>query len=261
MVTSAASGPKNKSRSKAPPALNSRLTRYFSISVGACALGSQESFADIVNINVGSGTGGFNINGLNGGVASNTYRRVNNFPIFGATNILYIYNNYRGTTGLGGFSFNTIPRFQLAVTSTTGSAKIKNFASSTSISSSSLFNDVYTNTAFKSGGTSASIFTTSNYVGFRFGTTGSYNYGWLQTTWDGTNFQINSGAYESTVNTAILAGAAAPVPEPGTLGLGSLALLAGGGAAVRRYRKQRQQQTTTPAAEPGTEGPESATVS
>ena len=130
MITFAASGPKNKSQSKAAPALNSRLTRYFSISVGACALGSQESLADIVNINVGSGTGGFNINGLNGGVASNTYRRVNNFPIFGARNILYLYNNYGSTSGLGGFSTN----FQLAVTSTTGSAKIKNFASSTSIS-------------------------------------------------------------------------------------------------------------------------------
>jgi hypothetical protein len=243
--------------------LNSRLTRYFSISVGACALGSQESFADIVNINVGSGTGGFNINGVNGGIASGTFLRKSNFPISGPNNNLYLYNNFRGTTGLGGFatSFGTIPFLQLAVTSTTGDAKIKNFASSTSISSSSLFNALYTNTAFKSGTSTAANFTTSNYVGFRFGSTGSFNYGWLQTTWDGTNFQINSGAYESTVNTAILAGAAAPVPEPGTLALGSLALLAGGGAAVRRYRKQRQQQANTPVAEPAPEGAESASVS
>jgi len=36
---------------------------------------------------------------------------------------------------------------------------------------------------------------------------------------------------------------AVPVPEPGTLTLGSLALLASGGAAVRRYRKQRQSKS------------------
>ena len=256
MITSPASAKKNQSRLNVTPALNSRLTRYFSISVGACALASQESFADIVNINVGSGTGGFNINGVNGGIASGSYLRKSNFPIFGANNILYLYNNYRGATGLGGFatSFGTIPFLQLAVNNTTNAAQIKNFASSTSISSSSLFNSNYINTAFKSGSSTAANFTTNNYVGFRFGSGSTFNYGWLQTTWDGTNFQINSGAYESTVNTAILAGAAAPVPEPGTLTLGSLALLAGGGAAVRRYRKQRQSQSagTTNATDPVT---------
>ena len=257
MITSAASVKKNQSRLNATPALNSRLTRYFSISVGACALGSQESFADIVNINVGSGTGGFNINGVNGGAVKDRLRRINDFPIFGSRNILYLANDFYGTSGLSGWPTN----FQLAVNSTSGAAQIKNFASPDLISSSSLFNSNYINTAFKSGSVTAANFTTSNYVGFRFGTTGSYNYGWLQTTWDGTNFQINSGAYESSVNTAILAGAAAPVPEPGTLALGSLALLAGGGAAVRRYRKQRQQQATTPTAEPAPEGADSVPVS
>jgi hypothetical protein len=254
MITSPASAKKNQSRLNATPALNSRLTRYFSISVGACALGSQESFADIVNINVGSGTGGFNINGVNGGIASGTFTRIDNFPTFENTNNLFLYNNYRGTTGLGGFSFATRQYLQLAVNNTSNAAQIKNFASSTSISSSSLFNSNYINTAFKSGSSTAANFTTNNYVGFRFGSGSTFNYGWLQTTWDGTNFQINSGAYESTVNTAILAGAAAPVPEPGTLTLGSLALLAGGGAAVRRYRKQRQSQSasTTNATDPVT---------
>jgi hypothetical protein len=257
MITSPASAKKNQSRLNATPALNSRLTRYFSISVGACVLGSQQSFADIVNINVGSGTGGFDINGVNGGAVKDVLRRIPDFPIYGRRNLLYLANDFYGTSGLSGFSTN----FQLAVNNTSNAAQIKNFASSTSISSSSLFNSNYINTAFKSGSSTAANFTTSNYVGFRFGTTGSYNYGWLQTTWNGTNFQINSGAYESTVNTAILAGAAAPVPEPGTLALGSLALLAGGGAAVRRYRKQRHQKATTPTAEPAAERAESAPVS
>jgi len=132
----------------------------------------------------------------------------------------------------------------LAVTSA-NLASVFKFSAGASIGSGSQFNDNYNFTAFQSTGVTAANFTTNNYVGFRFGTAGNYNYGWLQTTWDGTNFQINSGAYESTANTAILAGAS--VPEPGTLTLGSLALLAGGGAAVRRYRKQRQAKTPEPA--------------
>ena len=60
---------------------------------------------------------------------------------------------------------------------------------------------------------------------------------------------------DGTVSIAGLAGAtdaatslgftqSVAVPEPGTLTLGSLALLAGGGAAVRRYRKQRQTKSS-----------------
>jgi hypothetical protein len=253
--------PKNQFHLKASSALNSRLTRYFSISVGACAVGFQESFADIVNINVGAS--GFNINGVNAGV--NSYqgvRTIYNFPINGSLNNLVLSNQRRVSiyssnpvTGVGGGLGNV----EFAVTALSN-ASIKKFTSPDSIFSNSIFTNKSNFSAFKYGSTSVGNFTTSNYVGFRFGTTGSYNYGWLQTTWDGTNFQINSGAYESTVNTAILAGAAAPVPEPGTLALGSLALLAGGGAAVRRYRKQRQQQATTPTAEPAPEGAEAEPV-
>jgi hypothetical protein len=89
-----------------------------------------------VNINVGSGTGGFDINGVNGGAVKDRLRRINDFPIYGNRNVLYLANDFYGTSGLSGFSTN----FQLAVSSTSGDARIKNFASSTSISSSSLFN-------------------------------------------------------------------------------------------------------------------------
>jgi hypothetical protein len=256
MITSAASGPKNKTRSKAAPALNSRLTRYLSISVGACAVGSQESFADIVNINVGAS--GFNIDGVNGGASAGTQRNVYNFPITGTNRTLRIYNNSAGLTGLGGTGLN----LQFAVNSL-GNAQIKKFYSTNSIDNTSTFTSNGNATGFKYFGNTAADFSTTDYVGFRFGNGINYNYGWLQTTWNSSTntFQINSGAYESTVNTAILAGAAAPVPEPGTLALGSLALLTGGGAAVRRYRKQRQQQAITPVAEPAPEGAESASVS
>jgi hypothetical protein len=226
--------------------LSTRIVRYASAS---CALGSlcaTESRADIVMIDVGAT--GFNINQVNGGLASGSFVKKQNFPISGAGNL---YLNYKlggdqaiGLSGNGGMAF--------AVTGI-GPAAIKNFATGATIDAGSSFNTNYRFTAFKLGSSTAANFTTSNYVGFQFGSTGNYHYGWLQTTWDGTNFQINSGAYESTANTAILAGAV-PVPEPGTLALGSLALLAGGGAAVRRYRKQRQQQATTPTAVPAQKG-------
>jgi hypothetical protein len=235
--------------------LSTRIVRYASASCALSSLCATESRADIVMINVGSGSGGFNINQVNGGLAAGSSLVKVNFPISGGGTL---YLNYKvgggqaiGLSGNGGMAF--------AVTGI-GTAAIKNFAASATIDAGSSFNTNYNFTAFKSGSSTAANFTTSNYVGFQFGSTGNYHYGWLQTTWDGTNFQINSGAYESTANTAILAGAV-PVPEPGTLALGSLALLTGGGAAVRRYRKQRQQQATTPVAEPAPEGPDSAPVS
>jgi hypothetical protein len=259
MFTSAASGPKNKTRSKAATALNSRLTRYLSISVGAWSLGSQESFADIVIINLGSGSGGFNIDGLNGGLTSGTRASKYNFPTTGPR--LRLYNNFNNsgtvTTGIAGAAGATA--LQFACYGSRTFADIKKLTSSDTINSSGVWSNAYWQNAFKNGSYTASNFSSSDYVAFRFGAGSNWNYGWLQTTWDGTNFQINSGAYQSTLNTAIQAGAVA-VPEPGTLALGSLALLAGGGAAVRRYRKQRGQQPANPVTEPATKGSEAKPV-
>jgi len=60
-------------------------------------------------------------------------------------------------------------------------------------------------------------FGAGSFIAFRFGTSGNYNYGYLEVTWDSSNttFQILSGAYESDVNTAILAGATGGAPVPG----------------------------------------------
>jgi hypothetical protein len=243
------------STTKTPsPSLPTKIVRY---ATASCALGklcATESRAEIVMINVGST--GFNINQVNGGLnTAGSYIRKQNFPISGGGNLFLTYKLGGGQAiGLGGQN-----GMALGVTAV-ATASIKNFSAGAAIDGGSLFNTNYNFTAFKSGAATAANFTANNYVGFRFGSGSTYNYGWLQTTWDGTNFQINSGAYESTANTAILAGAV-PVPEPGTLALGSLALLTGGGAAVRRYRKQRQQQATTPVAEPAPEGPDSAPVS
>jgi hypothetical protein len=60
-------------------------------------------------------------------------------------------------------------------------------------------------------------------------------------TWDNTlnQFQILSGAYETTPNTSILAGAV-PVPEPSAVALAGIGALALGAGAIRRSRKARK---------------------
>ena len=235
-------------RKTPPPSLPTKIIRY---ATASCVLGklcATESRAEIVMINVGSGSGGFNINQVNGNVAAENLQIKNNFPITGAGQ-LYLFNQF-GTSSITGLAGKS--GLALGVTAI-ANASIKKFSAGATIDGTTSFNTSQYFTAFKSDSVTAANFTTSDYVGFQFGTLGNYNYGWLQTTWDGTNFQINSGAYESTANVAIQAGAVA-VPEPGTLTLGSLALLAGGGAAVRRYRKQRQSQSasTTNATDPVT---------
>ena len=68
-------------------------------------------------------------------------------------------------------------------------------------------------------------------MGFK---TAQGNYGWLEVTWNAkaSEFEILSGAYESTPGVSILAGA---VPEPSS----SLLALVAGGAALTRRRRQR----------------------
>ena len=74
-------------------------------------------------------------------------------------------------------------------------------------------------------------------MGFR---TAQNNYGWLEVTWAAASdqFQILSGAYESTANTPIPIGA---VPEPTTIALTGVAALALGAGAIRRARKSRRE--------------------
>ncbi|MGA0287807.1 MAG: hypothetical protein ACO3QA_12350 [Phycisphaerales bacterium] len=82
-------------------------------------------------------------------------------------------------------------------------------------------------------------FGAGSFIAFRFGTSGNYNYGYLEVTWDSSNttFQILSGAYESTANTSILAGATAAAVPGG--GVSAMALMALGGGAFRRRSRGR----------------------
>ncbi len=84
----------------------------------------------------------------------------------------------------------------------------------------------------------------SGFLGLRINQGGgNYNYGWAQFAFssDPSGAATISGfAFETDVNTAILAGdvGPAPIPEPGTWAAAALLL---GGAAYARWRKRRDE--------------------
>ena len=218
------------------------FTKYGCIALGSSALATVQSQAEIVTINLASaGSNSQNISGVNpnttvldpAGANSGTWR------LFGTGSDLGMFSS-------GGMKF--------AING--GYASPKNFAGgSLIISNSSTFSQSPAETFFKKGSSSSANFGANSYLGFQFTRDdGTFNYGYIEATWNSASnqFQFLSAAYENTANVGITAGAA--VPEPGTLTLGSLALLAGGGAAVRRYRKQRQSPSasTTNATDPVT---------
>jgi hypothetical protein len=65
-------------------------------------------------------------------------------------------------------------------------------------------------------------------------------YGWIRATWDGTDFQLYSAAYESNRGQPIAAGVG--VPEPSTTAASGLGALALGAGAVRKQRAARRTQ-------------------
>ncbi len=211
---------------------SSFLTGFLAMLVAAGLLSSAGTAqAAIVNINIGPT--GFNIGGINGGLALDDYIGIDNFPISG--NLLYLdnYSSYRGVSGNGGLLFAT----------TTDLATPVNFSLGATIDSGSTYGpgafsvfryyDFVGSTEYVSPD-----FGSGSYMGFQ---TSQGNYGWLEVTWTASSeqFQILSGAYESTPNVSILAGAGGPgpaaVPEPGTW---AAAALLAGGAAFMRWRKR-----------------------
>jgi hypothetical protein len=82
-----------------------------------------------------------------------------------------------------------------------------------------------------------------SYIGFRArptDTSTDWTYGYFEVTWtNATNtFEVLSGAYESTVNTAIAVQAV--VPEPSAIALAGVGALALGAGAIRKARKARK---------------------
>ncbi len=222
-----------------------RFTKYGRIALGSSALATVQTQAEIVTINLASaGSNNQNITGAN--------------PNTTVLNPAGANSSYWVLTANGtdfGISGSTTMKFAIIVNGGPP-ASPKNFAGGSLISSSSTFSYDSAATVFRYGSSSSANFGANSYLGFQFtrDSGATFNYGYIEATWNSTSnqFQFLSAAYENTANVGITAGAA--VPEPGTLTLGSLALLAGGGAAVRRYRKQRQSQSasTTNATDPVT---------
>ena len=122
-----------------------------------------------------------------------------------------------------------------AVAASGGYADPTRFTAGALIGPATLFSTTYFQTTFRDdyNGTvsTAPPWGAGSYMGFQ---DGDGKFGWFEVTWNpGTQqFQVISGAYESSAGVGISAGATA-VPEPTALGL----LAAGGVLAVRRRRR------------------------
>ena len=200
-------------------------------SVGAGILGTHSAEAAIVTIDIGPS--GFNIEGVNAGLAPSSSRSVSNFPLSGG-GLLTLYNEptAKGAFGISGLAFATTSAsfvgdpFDFSGGATIGSS----FSGTWASTGSSLF--VYGNTSPDFGADS--------YLGFR---TSQGNYGWMEATWNGTDFQFYSAAYEDVVGASIVAGdtgSAAAVPEIDPNGLASALSLVMGSAAMLEQRRRKR---------------------
>jgi hypothetical protein len=227
-------------RPTTPLANAGRLASYLTVGVTGSLLANAHSEAAIVMIDL-TNVAGNDITGANAGLpAVNGKISIVNW-LGAGSGTLEIYNNYSGYWGLDGdsYSSNTL---QFAVNGSSSSfASPRNFGTGTTIDNSATWTGSANRTTFKyvtSSTFTSPDFGASSFMGFRFGS-GSYYYGYLEVTWNSTTntFQILSGAYESTANTGILAGAT-PSAVPGG-GVSAMALMALGGGAFRRRSRGR----------------------
>lgn len=194
--------------------------------VGAGILGTQSAEAGIVTIDLAS----FGMTGVNAGLTSGAFKSVANFPISsGGILTLANTNSAKGIVFEGGS--------KMAVNG--GYASPHNFAAGAAIGSSSRFEDYGKYQWFKYQSESSAVFGADSYLGFK---TSQGNYGWLKATWDGTNFELYSGAYESVVGVSINAGdtGSAAVPEIDPSGLASAMSLVMGSVAMLDQRRRKR---------------------
>jgi hypothetical protein len=205
----------------------SRLTGYLAAGVGAGIVGTAPAEAGVVQIDIGPS--GFNIGGINAGMVAEPYTVRNDFPLTGAGTLILSNGGY-SQWGLGGGNY-------LAFAASGSAASPVRFTVGQTVSGSTAFQSSNSYTAFRDGSSVSPDFGAGSYMGFR---TAQNNYGWLEVTWVAASdqFQILSGAYESTANTPIPIGA---VPEPTTIALTGVAALALGAGAIRRARKSRRE--------------------
>ena len=232
------------------------LAAYLAAGIGLAGIASTADAA-IVNIDItdtrgdGNTTTDDNISGVNGGLSRGGASVISDWLGAGTGTLVLtnadvggFYGNYT-YWGLGGGSLGSSGSLEFALRPFGVVAAPRNFAATNQIDGSASWSPYVYDTVFKysynSNTTTSPDFTSGSYMGFRL-VGNDFNYGWLEVTWDGTseNWQILSGAYETTVNTAIAAGqgaASVPAPSPASL----LALIVGG-AALRQWRRGRRKQ-------------------
>lgn len=205
---------------------SARLGAYLATGISASTVAISSSDAAIIQIDIGST--GFNMDGINAGLSSESMANFFQFPVSGGGRVtVWNFDSHKGLFGSDGLEFAF----------TGGIPSPRNFAYNSPIGSSASFSASPSYTFFRTSsyGTAYNSpdFGPGSYMGFK---TATGNYGWLEVTWDSklSQFEILSGAYESTPGTAILAGATG-VPEPSS----SLLALVAGGAAFARRRRQR----------------------
>ena len=187
----------------------------------------------IVNIDVST------FNGVNAGMTYNQSKRTISSFVPGGNLEIYFDNDYVGLDAESPYG-----TFEFACGS--GDASPTNFGANADISAwAGNWRHSPNRTVFyyADDGDISPDFGPGSFMGFRFGSAGAWNYGWLEVTWNWSGnpatstFQILGAAYESQVNTAILAGATGGggggVPLPGAAGLAACGLL---GLTRRRQR-------------------------
>jgi hypothetical protein len=229
------------------------LNAYLAAGVGLAGMAGAAEAA-IVNIDLtdtrgdGIATTDDNVAGLNAGLSVGGTKAITDW-LGAGTGTLVLFSDFLNSGGYDYWGLDGNPNAGFITQfSTAGSgASPTNFATGASINSAAGgWSDDSFKTLFRydyaAGVTQSPDFGAGSYMGFRFGTGSNYYYGWLEVTWSGStqNWQILSGSYETTVNTAINAGqgaASVPAPSPASL----LALIVGG-AALRQWRAGRRKQ-------------------
>ena len=230
-----------KTARKARVTSKAALGRYLAAGLGATGLATAESEAGIVNLNISAlGTPAQNMSAVNAvapGVQATIFNTVPTSVTGGVTNAILVANNF--TTGERGLMALTDTEFLTGSVYTSPT----NLTDGTLVGATAPPGATWTpsgspNAWFAYDVDESPSFGPGSFMGFRVkrNSPSGYNYGYFRVTWDNAtnNFQILSGAYESTPNTPIA------VPEPVTMALAGIAALALGAGAIRRSRKARK---------------------
>ena len=232
-------------------------------SVSGGYLGTQSAEAAIVSIDL-TNVNGKNFTGVNAGLSDGDNKGFYmsfgtagqlQFNVYNKYDPNYLYTGIKVFPSTPGYNFYyggiangaalSTPRnyaFGALINGSTSNFSLGNFGNN------ALFNYVFEGTPY-----TAPNF--DGYLGFLSsgddgnGTNGVY--GWIRATWDGTNFQLYSAAYESTPGVAIMAGdtgsSVTAVPEIDPSGLASALSLVMGSVAMLEQRRRKRAAAVTAA--------------